>query len=108
MPRHKLYGSLRVTSPTGVWAATDYNLASSYFVDDSNSAENDGWFTMDVRGGWDGEVNGWRIAPFVGVLNVFGERYVGSITVNARFGRFFEPSPPRNVYAGLEISPTLR
>ena len=40
-------------------------------------------------------------------MNVFDEQYVGSITVNAGFGRYFEPAPPRNAYIGLEISPRL-
>ncbi|MCH8934684.1 MAG: TonB-dependent receptor [Gemmatimonadetes bacterium] len=107
VPGHRFYGSVRVTMQSGLWFATDYNVASSYYVDDANTAENKGWFTADLRGGWEGVVAGWRLAPFVGVLNAFNKRYVGSITVNAGFGRFFEPAPPRNVYLGLEISPSL-
>ena len=90
---------------SGLWFATDYNVSSSYYVDDANTVENKGWFTADLRGGWEGVVAGWRLAPFVGVLNVSNKRYVGSITVNAGFGRYFEPAPPRNGYVGLEISP---
>ena len=104
VPPHKLYGSIRTVLPSAaVWLAADYHVASDHFVDDANTVENDGWFTIDIRGGWDGEIAGWRLSPFVGVLNVFDERYVGSVTVNAGFGRFFEPSPPRNAYVGLEI-----
>ena len=29
--------------------------------------------------------------------------YVAAVRVNASFGRFFEPSPGRNAYVGLEI-----
>ena len=107
VPGHRFYGSVRVTMQSGLWFATDYNVTSSYYVDDANTAENKGWFTADLRGGWESVVAGWRLAPFVGVLNAFNKRYVGSITVNAGFGRFFEPAPPRNVYLGLEISPSL-
>ncbi len=107
VPRHNFYGSVRLTSPTGWWLATDHHIASAHFVDDANTAtsKNDGWFTTDVRMGWQGNAGGWRLAPFAGVLNVFDEDYVGSVSVNAGFGRFFEPSPPRNVYVGLELSP---
>ncbi len=107
VPRHRFYGSVRVSMQSGLWFATDYNVASSYYVDDANTVENKGWFTADLRGGWEGVVAGWRLAPFVGVLNVFDERYGGSITVNANFGRYFEPAPPRNGYVGLEISPNF-
>lgn len=107
VPRHKLYGSVRLTSPAGWWLATDHHIASAHFVDDANTAasKNDGWFTTDIRVGWEGNAGAWRLAPFGGVLNVFDASYVGSVSVNAGFGRFFEPSPPRNVYVGLELSP---
>ncbi len=107
VPDHKFYGSARVAVPSGVWVAADFNVASSYAVDDANSVENKGWFTTDLRGGWEGIVSGWRLAPFVGVLNVFNKRYISSITVNAGFGRYFEPAPPRNAYVGLQIAPML-
>ena len=107
MPRHKFYGSVRLTSPAGWWLATDHHIASTHFVDDANTAasKNDGWFTTDLRVGWEGNAGSWRLAPFGGVLNVFDAAYVGSVSVNAGFGRFFEPSPPRNVYVGLEVAP---
>ena len=105
IPRHKLFGSVRLTSTTGWWVATDHELATSHFTDDGNTTENDGWFTTDLRAGWEGAVGGWRLSPFFGVLNVFNEWYVGSLSVNAGFGRFFEPSPPRNAYVGVEVSP---
>jgi iron complex outermembrane receptor protein len=107
VPGHRFYGSIRVALSSGIWFATDYNVSSSYYVDDANTAENDGWFTTDLRAGWEGMLSGWRLAPFIGVLNVFDERYGASITVNAGFGRYFEPAPPRNVYVGLEIAPRL-
>ena len=103
VPQHRLHWSVRWRAPSYLWIATDYNLSSSFFVDDANSAENDGWFTTDLRVGWERVVGVWRIAPFAGVLNLLDERYVGSITVNAGRGRYFEPSPPRNAYVGVEI-----
>jgi iron complex outermembrane receptor protein len=107
VPNHRFYGSARVVVPSGVWVAADFNVASSYPVDDANSVANERWFTTDLRGGWEGIVSGWRLAPFVGLLNIFNERYISSITVNAGFGRYFEPAPPRNAYVGLEIQPIL-
>ncbi|MCZ6917830.1 MAG: TonB-dependent receptor [Gemmatimonadetes bacterium] len=105
VPRQKFYGSVRYTSRVGLWVANDYNVASSYFADDANSVAIENWITADLRAGWEGDIGGWRIAPFVGVLNIFNEEYIGSVTVNAGFGRYFEPSPPRNGYLGVEISP---
>jgi hypothetical protein len=42
-------------------------------------------------------------APFVAVQNAFGQRYVGSVTVNGANGRVLEPAPGRTAYAGLQV-----
>jgi iron complex outermembrane receptor protein len=107
VPRHNLHWSVRVDTPPGFWVASDQTISSSYYADDANTpdAENDSWFITNLRGGWEGNVGGWKVAPFAGVLNLFDERYVGSVTVNAGFGRYFEPAPPRNAYVGMELSP---
>ncbi len=107
IPRQNLHWSIRLDVPSGFWVASDQTFSSSYYADDANTseAENDSWFITNVRGGWEGNVGGWKVAPFAGVLNLFDEEYVGSVTVNAGFGRYFEPAPPRNAYVGLELSP---
>ncbi|MDH5804389.1 MAG: TonB-dependent receptor [Gemmatimonadota bacterium] len=103
VPKHFWYGSVRLNSGRGWWAHADLNASSNFFVDDANTAENDAWFVTNLRIGWDGLLNRWRIEPFVGINNVLNASYVGSVTVNARFGRFFEPAPPRNLYAGFYL-----
>jgi iron complex outermembrane receptor protein len=105
VPRHNLHASLRLEARSGLWIASDNTFSSSYYVDDANTAENESWFVSSLRGGWEGVVGGWRVAPFAGVLNLFGDRYVGSVVVNAGFGRYFEPAPPRNAYMGIELAP---
>ena len=103
VPEHHLYTSGQITSSRGLWVALDNRTASGMFADDANEAEVDGWSIFDVRVGWDGTVGGWSIEPFGGIRNLFNERYIESAVVNAGFGRFFEPAPPRNAYVGLGI-----
>ena len=43
------------------------------------------------------------LTPFAAVRNLLDERYIGSVSVNAGFGRFFEPAPGRNALLGAEI-----
>lgn len=105
IPGHELYASVRVDVPGGFWLASDNTYRSSLFADDANTAEIDGYWNVALRGGWDRAVGGWRVAPFAGVSNLLDERYVGSVVVNASFGRYYEPSPPRNGYVGVEIRP---
>lgn len=103
VPEHRLYWSLRAAAPLGLWAAVDNTHASAMVADDANTAESAGWWTADLRLGWTGRLGRARVEPFVGILNVFDERYASSVVVNAGFGRYFEPAPGRNAYFGLEV-----
>jgi len=37
------------------------------------------------------------------VNNLFGEHYMSNVRINAAFGRYYEPAPERNIYAGVEL-----
>ena len=41
--------------------------------------------------------------PFVGIDNVFNERYNSSAITNAFGRRYYEPSPDREIYAGFTL-----
>jgi iron complex outermembrane receptor protein len=41
--------------------------------------------------------------PYVGINNLFNEYYNSNIRINAFGGRYYEPAPERNVYAGIVI-----
>ena len=72
-------------------------------MNNANTAENWSYAVMDLRFGWDGEVNGVTIQPFFGVDNLFDERYNGSSIPNSFGRRYYEPSPGREVYVGFRI-----
>ena len=105
VPAHHGSVSLRNRWGAGVWTALDVTAASSLYADDANTVSVAGWHTLAVRAGWDGRVGPWHLAPFLGVQHLLDARYDGSVSVNAQFGRFFEPAPGRNAYVGLEIRP---
>lgn len=110
IPRHQARLGLR-GAVAGVQVDLDHAVSSGLFADDAN--------TMAVEG-WGAGVTGARFAtsrplgagvdltPFVAIQNLFGRRYVGSVTVNGGFGRVFEPSPGRVVSVGLRtrVGPT--
>ncbi len=93
-----------MTLPAGSWFVIDQSSSSAQWVDDANSTENDGWTTVSVRAGWSVNVGQTALAPFVGVHNIFDDRYVGALTVNASFGRYYEPAPGRNAYLGMTVT----
>jgi iron complex outermembrane receptor protein len=43
----------------------------------------------------------WQVEPYLGINNLFDESYNSNIRINAFGGRFFEPAPVRNYYAGI-------
>ncbi len=74
-------------------------------VDDANSIRTEAYWIADLLLAHEGLGAGaTRIVPFVGVTNLFDESYTASVAVNAFGGRFFEPGPPRALYAGVRIS----
>ena len=44
---------------------------------------------------------GLAINFFLGLKNIFNEKYNNNIRINAYGDRFFEPAPKRNIYSGI-------
>jgi iron complex outermembrane receptor protein len=87
----------------GAWLEYDQTYSSGYLVDDTLSTRTSPWWAANVRVGWEGTAGSVRIAPFLGVNNLYNRLYVGSVTINAARGRYYEPAPGRNVYVGCSI-----
>ncbi len=94
----------------------DHTMSSSLFADDRNTVYVNGWGTRaigmpegfgkgvtNLRITWEQPLGSGRVAPFLGVNNLWDKQYVGSVVVNGISGRVFEPAPRRNLYAGAEI-----
>jgi len=45
----------------------------------------------------------WTLLPYLGINNIFDERYNSNIIINAFGGRFFEPALTRNLTAGIVV-----
>ena len=87
----------------GVWLELETVHASSQLLNDTLSTRAAGWWRSDLRLGWGGSVGSVRLDPFFAIENLFDHHYVGSVTVNAAGGRYYEPAPGRNFYLGMEI-----
>lgn len=104
VPEHRLFLSLEGRR-AGLWARLDGEIVSEYFVNDENTAVNEGYAVADLFLGHSGlSTAGVRIEPFVTLRNVFDTRYNASVVVNAAGSRFFEPAPGRAVLAGLQVT----
>ena len=88
----------------GLYGGLDLLYAGAFFADDANAVETEAYFTADVRAGYRWEADAWSLEPFLGIHNLFDEDYMGNVRINAAFGRYYEPAPERNVYAGISLS----
>ena len=76
-------------------------FSSSIFVDDANSASAPGYETLSLRARGALRIGSVSLAPGFALENLFGRKYVGSVSVNAAGGRFYEPAPERTVVGTL-------
>ena len=85
-------------------ASLDLTWSDAVPVDDEGTTEAPSWFRLDARLGLTPVVLGSAsIAPWVEVGNVTDTDYIGSVTVNAFGGRYFEPAPGRTLSVGVSI-----
>ena len=102
VPEHRLALRLRAAR-WGLTLEPEVEAASGLWADDANTVQTDPFFVLDVALAyeWEGAV---ALRPFVRVANALGADYVGSVAINARGGRFFEPAAGRAVWAGIGVS----
>ncbi|MFP5404888.1 MAG: TonB-dependent receptor family protein [Gammaproteobacteria bacterium] len=102
-PRSSLYGEVSWRhAPSGFVTALEGQWNSKVYADDANSAEAGSYSAINWRVGYDWRSSGWRVTPYVRIDNLFDTRYVGSVIVNAANGRYYEPAPGRNFFAGVK------
>ncbi len=108
IPGWQVYQELFYRHPGGAFVALEAFVVDGYPVNDANTARSDMRYVLDLRGGWAGTVGRWTIAPFVGLRNLTAQRYDGTVRLNARGGRYFEPAPGFSVFGGLTVEERLK
>ena len=78
------------------------------FANNSNSVKVDSYTVANLRLGLERAVGSSIVSPFIGINNLFDESYNTDVRINAFGGRYFEPAPELNVYAGVSVHFDLR
>lgn len=104
LPPHQVHGELFYQHASGLYGGIDILHVSDFFVTDENDEENDAYTVANLRLGYEYLWENWLFAPFLGVQNLFDEKYNSNVRINAFGGRFFEPAPELNVYGGLNVA----
>jgi len=104
VPRHSLFAELSWQPPgTGFTTALEAQSLSERFANDENDARAAGYAVFNWRAGYTHQVGNWTIDPFVRVDNLGDKEYIGSLIVNERNSRYYEPAPARQWLVGLGL-----
>jgi iron complex outermembrane receptor protein len=98
-----LYGELRYRREP-FFAQLEGVSKSKVAVNDPNSEFADAYVVANAVAGLVQQDERWRVTEFVRVDNLFDKSYVGSVIVNEGNGRYYEPSPRRNMTVGLSAT----
>ncbi len=101
IPQHLFNLGLDWSHATGFYAGWDFLYVGEFYADNANSVQTDDYLVSNLRTGFRWESGNWLFEPFVGINNVFDRKYMANIRLNAAFGRYYEPAPERNWYAGF-------
>ncbi len=100
IPSHVLQAEVAYRHPLGVSLRPSLEwVPGDYFVDSENTARNDGWAVLGLRG--ELELHGLGASLFLEGRNLTDEVYSPSVNVDDASGRFFQPADGRSVYAGI-------
>ena len=104
VPRTSAYLGWALRPANEVRVFVEWVAAGRTEANDANTAGAAAWQVVNGRASWDVGARGRRHAQaFAGFNNLFDARYSGSLNVNGAANRYFEPSPGRNRFVGLEI-----
>jgi iron complex outermembrane receptor protein len=99
-----LFGEIAYASPRGWFAAADFMYVDEQFGDNANAVVIDDYTLTNLRLGYDVDLGDFTLSPFLGINNLLDETYTANVRLNAFGGRFFEPGPGRNGYAGVTLN----
>ncbi|MBV8031143.1 MAG: TonB-dependent receptor, partial [Betaproteobacteria bacterium] len=103
VPRTTLYGELRYRRDP-FFAQVEALRKSSVATNDPNTEFADAYLVANFAAGLVHQSDAWRVSEFFRIDNLADRNYVGSVIVNEGSGRYYEPSPRRNMTLGVQAS----
>jgi len=103
IPENILYAGLTWRYPaSGFFATAETLVRSRIYADDRNTGYAGGYWTENLRTGFEQKSPGWQTSEYLRIENMFNKAYVGSVIVNDANSRFFEPAPGFSVFVMFE------
>ena len=104
LPRQFGYLGLSYNTESGFSGTVEAIYSGDLYANNANTANVSSYTIANLRLGYDFQNGNWMIRPYVGINNLFDEAYNSNIRINAFGGRYFEPAPTRNFYAGVVVN----
>jgi iron complex outermembrane receptor protein len=103
VPQNILYAGLTWrNAASGFFATAETLVRSRIYGDDRNSGYAAGYWTENLRAGFEQKRPGWQTSESLRIENMFNKAYIGSVIVNDANSRFFEPAPGFSVFVMFE------
>ena len=103
VPEHALAATAAVHAGSLTLSGTA-DVATAVDVDDANSAQAKGRTILGLALSNTIRVGGVRLSPLVALQNLADVRSVGSVSVNATGGKFYEPAPGRTLVVRMALA----
>ena len=91
------------SSDSGWWTRIGARHVGSVLVDSATPLHADAYTVVDAEATRRFDLFGAQARAFLRLENLFDQQYAGSVIVNEANGRYFEPAPGRNLFAGLDL-----
>ncbi len=103
VPEQTFYCELAWTPPQLRWlnAAIEVQYSAKVYVNERNSDAAPAYTVANLRLEAQRQLGDWNLRGFVRLNNLGNVNYVGSVIVGDANGRYFEPAPERNWFAGI-------
>ncbi len=103
IPDNMLFGEISYDHPSGLYGAINVQFIDELYANNANTASINSYTISNLRLGYDAVIGSFDLSPFVGINNLFDTSYTANVRLNAFGGRYFEPGPERNIYAGISV-----
>jgi iron complex outermembrane receptor protein len=103
IPQNILYAGLTWRYPAaGFFATAETLVRSRIYADDRNTGYAGGYWTENLRTGFEQKSSGWQTSEYLRIENMFNKAYIGSVIVNDANSRFYEPEPGLGAFVMFE------
>lgn len=104
LPEHFAYLGLSYLAGNGFSGTFETIYSGNLYANNANTTDVSSYTVANLRFAFEFNSGRWIFRPYAGINNLFDESYNSNIRINAFGGRYFEPAPERNYYAGVVVN----